>query len=132
MRNYAIDFDGSGDIELANSADDAIGSVARFLKAHGWEAGGAITVPAQVTGDPAALLAEDITPQRLPAELATLGVTADAAPAQPAALIDLVTPGAATEYRLGFQNFFVLTRYNRSTFYACAVLDLAAVLRAAH
>jgi len=53
-----------------------------------------------------------------------------AIPARPAALIDLVTPGAATEYRLGYGNFYVITRYNRSSFYAAAVMDLAAVLRA--
>ena len=53
-----------------------------------------------------------------------------AIPDRPAALIDLVTPGAATEYRLGYGNFYVITRYNRSSFYAAAVMDLAAVLRA--
>jgi len=45
------------------------------------------------------------------------------------ALIDLETPGAATEYRLGLRNFYVLTRYNRSAFYAAAVHDLARELR---
>ena len=47
---------------------------------------------------------------------------------QPAALIDLVTPDAPTEYRLGYQNFYVITRYNRSSFYAAAVMDLAEAL----
>jgi membrane-bound lytic murein transglycosylase B len=46
-----------------------------------------------------------------------------------AALIDLVTPGAATEYWLGFDNFYVITRYNRSSFYAMAVFQLAEALR---
>ena len=46
-----------------------------------------------------------------------------------AALIDLVSPNAATEYRVGYGNFFVITRYNRSSFYAAAVMDLAAELR---
>jgi membrane-bound lytic murein transglycosylase B len=132
MRNYAVDFDGSGHIDLADSAEDAIGSVARFLRAHGWEPGESIAMPVQVAGDPAPLIAEGILPQRLPADMSAFGVQTEGAPAKPAALIDLVTPGAATEYRLGFNNFFVLTRYNRSTFYATAVLDLAAVLRAAH
>ena len=52
----------------------------------------------------------------------------DLLPEHPAALIDLVTPQAATEYRLGYQNFYVITRYNRSSFYAAAVIDLAAAL----
>ena len=45
-------------------------------------------------------------------------------------MIDLPTPEADTEYRLGFNNFYVLTRYNRSSFYAAAVMDLAEALRA--
>ena len=49
---------------------------------------------------------------------------------RPAALIDLITPEAPTEYRLGYRNFYVITRYNRSSFYAAAVMDLAAALRA--
>ena len=48
----------------------------------------------------------------------------------PAALIDLVSPNAATEYRLGYNNFYVITRYNRSSFYASAVMDLATGLQA--
>ncbi|TSA00465.1 MAG: lytic murein transglycosylase B [Rhodocyclaceae bacterium] len=52
-----------------------------------------------------------------------------AIPDQPAALIDFVTPQATTEYRLGYRNFYVITRYNRSSFYAAAVMDLAAALR---
>jgi len=49
-----------------------------------------------------------------------------------AALIDLVTPGATTEYWLGFDNFYVITRYNRSSFYAMSVFQLAEALRTAH
>jgi membrane-bound lytic murein transglycosylase B len=45
-------------------------------------------------------------------------------------LIDFVTPDAVTQYRLGYRNFYVITRYNRSSFYAAAVMDLATALRA--
>ena len=48
-----------------------------------------------------------------------------------AALIDLVTPDAPTEYRLGYQNFFVITRYNRSSFYATSVYEFAQALKQA-
>ena len=48
----------------------------------------------------------------------------------PQQLIELETPGRPSEYRLGFDNFYVITRYNRSSFYASAVADLAAALRA--
>ena len=47
----------------------------------------------------------------------------------PVALIELESPGAATEYRLGLRNFYVLTRYNRSALYASAVFDLAQEIR---
>ena len=50
---------------------------------------------------------------------------------RPAALIDLVSPGQATEYWAGFDNFFVITRYNRSSFYAMSVFQLAEALREA-
>ena len=46
------------------------------------------------------------------------------------ALIDLASPGAATEYRLGLRNFYVLTRYNRSSHYAASVYDLAQEIKA--
>ena len=91
----------------------------------------ALVAVIQNSGDPAALVAEGIRPVRLPAEMAAFGVQTEGAPARPAALIDLTSPDAPTEYRLGFNNFFVLTRYNRSSFYAAAVMDLAERLRAA-
>ncbi|HZV55304.1 MAG TPA: lytic murein transglycosylase B [Rhodocyclaceae bacterium] len=132
VRSYAVDFDGDGRIDLAGSADDAIGSVGRFLAEHGWSTGEEIARSVKVSGgDTPVLLAEGIHPARLPAEMAPFGVQADGAPALRAALIDLTTPDAPTEYRLGFNNFFVLTRYNRSTFYAAAIIDLASALKAA-
>jgi len=133
MRQWAVDFDGSGRTDLASSADDAIGSVANFLREHGWQQGEPVTTRVEIDGDPKSLIDEGIRPVRLPAEMATLGVRAaslaDVAQ-QPAALIDLVTPAAPTEYWLGYQNFFVITRYNRSSFYAMAVYQLAEALRA--
>jgi membrane-bound lytic murein transglycosylase B len=133
VRSYAVDFDHDHHIDLSTSAEDAIGSVAHFLYQHGWESGDVISLPAKVSRDGSApLLAEGILPTRLPAEMAAFGVDAEGAPEKAAALIDLTTPDAPTEYRLGFNNFYVLTRYNRSSFYAAAVTDLAEALHAAH
>lgn len=132
VREYAVDFDGDGRVDLASNAVDTIGSVARFLSQHGWVEGQIIARAVQVNGDPAPLVAEGIRPARLPTEMTGFGVDVGDAPPLPAALIDLATPEAATEYRLGFNNFFVLTRYNRSSFYAAAVMDLAETLRAAY
>ncbi len=131
-RNWAVDFNGDQTVDL-NNADDAIGSVARFLAEHGWEKGGPIMAPANADEASAApLLAEGIRPQRLPSALRALGVNMPADVAeQAAALIDLVTPDAPTEYRLGYQNFFVITRYNRSSFYATSVYEFAQALKQA-
>jgi len=130
IRAYATDFDGDGRIDLTGSADDAIGSVANFLKEHGWENGGPVTVKVGAGGTaPEALSAEGILPQRRPQEMTSMGVEVSAdAPDAPAALIDLVTPDAPTEYWLGYQNFYTITRYNRSSFYAMAVWQFAQTL----
>ena len=132
IRRYAVDGDGDGQIDLSLDAADAISSVANFLSVHGWQADQPIWQTAQAEPERVVeLLTEGIAPTRTPAQLAAWGVTAEAAPELPSALIDLVTPSQPTEYRLGFRNFYALTRYNRSSFYAMAVADLAAALRQA-
>lgn len=135
-RRWAVDFDGDGAARLRSSPVDAIGSVANFLKEHGWASGEPIMFSAEIgTADVSALLAAGIKPSRSLAELAAAGVTvrADPAPraAALAALIALDSPDRPSEYRAGLDNFYVLTRYNRSSFYASAVNDLAEALRAA-
>ncbi len=134
IRRFAVDFDGDGSIDLVDSPDDAIGSVANFLKEHGWEPGGPVTlkVSAGETA-PQALIAEGILPQRRPMEMASFGINLPPdTPDAPAALIDLVTPDAAMEYWLGYKNFYVITRYNRSSFYAMTVFQFAQVLKERH
>ncbi|MBL8366877.1 MAG: lytic murein transglycosylase B [Candidatus Accumulibacter sp.] len=131
QRRYAVDFDGDNRVDLRNSTADAIGSVARYLQQYGWQKGAPVAVPARVNGDPAALIAAGIKPVLTVKELLARGVfsAADDDPQRAAALIDLETPGQATEYWLGFDNFYVITRYNRSSFYAMSVFQLAEVLR---
>jgi len=136
LRRYAVDFDGDSVIDLTNSVEDAIGSVASFLAAHGWQKGDPIAVPVR--------LPDNLPPQTLalwletgirPA-LSTLTLLAAGVAAEPfegadrnATLIDLVTPDAPVEYWLGFENFYVITRYNRSSFYAMAVFQLAEAIK---
>jgi membrane-bound lytic murein transglycosylase B len=135
VRNFAVDFDGDGRIDLENSPADAIGSIAHYLQVHGWQPGAPVAVPAQLAGEaPAELLAADITPTFLPEELAQHGVRAARGENHPekAALIELASPDTAPEYWLGYQNFYVITRYNRSSFYAMAVFQLGEVLRLRH
>lgn len=130
QRRYAVDFDGDRKVDLAGSVDDAIGSVGRFLEQHGWVAGQAIATPAQLTGEPdQRWLEAGIRPTLDPTELKTQGVRSTAPTEGKVALIDLITPGKATEYWLGHDNFYVITRYNRSSFYAMSVFQLSEEIR---
>ena len=131
QRRYAVDFDGDDRIDLRNNVTDAIGSVARFLQQHGWQKGMPVAVPARVSGDPARLIAAGIKPSTSIREMVKQDIFASGDAELPAALIDLVTPDAATEYWVSFENFFVITRYNRSSFYAMSVFQLAEALRTA-
>ncbi|MGH8673666.1 MAG: lytic murein transglycosylase B [Burkholderiales bacterium] len=132
---FAVDFDGDGHVDLSGNPADAIGSVANFLKQHGWKPGEIVVLEAEVKGDAVRAYADgSVLPRHTLEELAKAGATPRVAGAPvglKAALIELETPGRASEFRLGFDNFYVLTRYNRSSFYATAVSDLAAALRAA-
>ena len=134
VRRYAVDFDGSGRIDLQKSAADAIGSVANFLKQHGWQPGGETALPVRLTGEAWRAYAEGgVEPKHAVAALLRAGVELVGAEEPPAdaraALVALETPGRSSEYRLGLQNFYVITRYNRSSFYAAAVADLAHELK---
>ncbi len=130
---YAVDFDRDGHIDLSNSVDDAIGSVAAYLAAHDWHAGEAIAQPLPLTdAPPQALLDAGIKPSLRTDALAALPLKQSPnAPTLAWALVDLVTPGGATEYWMGFDNFYAITRYNRSSFYGMAVFQLGEAIRKA-
>jgi membrane-bound lytic murein transglycosylase B len=128
-RRFAVDFDGDGHINLASSPADAIGSIGNFLKSHGWVQGQPVAFGAEVTGDDWRKLAGGgIVPATRVADLQSYGVklAANLPGDTLCALIELETPGQPSDFRVTLQNFFVLTRYNRSNLYAAAVLDLAA------
>ena len=132
---YAVDLDGDGKQDLSGSFADAIGSVANFLKAHGWETGQAVAYPARVQGEKyRELIDAGIKPAYRYGELANFGVSAagESKADAPCALIELETPGEASEYLVVLTNFYVLTRYNRSSMYAAAVLELAQAVKAAY
>ncbi|MCZ7564884.1 MAG: lytic murein transglycosylase B [Burkholderiales bacterium] len=131
-RRFAVDFDRDGRRDLLGSAADAIGSVANFLREHGWVPDAPVAFPARVRGEAfLAYLDGGVTPRHAAAALRAAGVAFDAAVPDDArcVLVELATPDAAPEYRVGLHNFYVLTRYNRSSFYASTVLDLAAAIR---
>ena len=137
-RRYAVDYDGNGKINLRESFIDSIGSIGNFLKGHGWVAGAPIAFAAKLEGEAwKPLLDQDILPHSRVGDLPKYGITSETLGAQrvPAdtlfTFVDLVTPGQPTEYWVGLQNFYVITRYNRSSFYAMSVMQLAEAIRGA-
>ncbi len=123
---YGTDFNGDGRINLHDPVD-AIGSVARFLALHGWVRQLAPTAAVDLlNAQLEQLLVPDITPSFTQPQLFYFG----AKPRTPLsmwekyALIELQNGDAENEYVLGSRNFYVLTRYNRSSYYAMAVLAL--------
>jgi membrane-bound lytic murein transglycosylase B len=137
IRQYAIDFDGDGRIDLRNSAIDAIGSVANFLVKHGWKRDEPIVFPASI--EPAAgngweaYIGRGLEAKFGAEELRSAGVVpgVEPPPELPLGLVDLQNGFEPTEYWLGAANFFALTRYNRSFFYAMSVIDLGRAVRTA-
>lgn len=135
FNRYAVDFDGDGRIDLNASAADVIGSVANFLAAHGWQRGMPVTFEVAVPVDTrarATLLAPDIVPSFSAAQMAELGAELDAAGRRHEgllALVELQNGAEAPSYVAGTRNFYVLTRYNWSSYYAMAVLELGEAVR---
>jgi len=141
IRAYGVDFDGDGKVDLRTSAEDTIGSVAHFLRERGWERGRPVLW--RVGGDPRSrrvLTAKGDGDPGLKHRLGDLLeaglrplVKTSATKAErdtKVLLVDLPTPDCATEYRIGFRNFYVITRYNRSFFYAMAVTELGHAVKA--
>lgn len=138
IRKFAVDFDGDGKIDLRNSPVDAIGSVARFLVEHGWKRGEPVVFPATVSSTESARGWDMFIGQGLEAkfkldELKTAGVTPSVEPPSDMqfGLVDLQNGDQPTEYWLGAANFFAITQYNRSFFYAMSVVDLGRAVRIA-
>ena len=136
---YAVDFDQGGGIDLISDPADAIGSVASYLAAKGWVRGQPAHFPLQLPPDlPQAsldtLLGPDITPTFTADQLVAMGLPLlpqARAYAGKLAVVQLPNAGAAPDYVLGTDNFYVITRYNQSAFYALAVIELGEVVAAA-
>ncbi len=125
-------FDGEGAVDLIHSAPDAIASIGHFLAGHGWVAGAPAWFQLQLPQhlNPTVLrelLAPDIVPTFRAWQLRAAGIAllpeAQAYPGK-LAVVQLPNADAAPDYVLGTDNFFALTRYNKSAFYALAVLEL--------
>lgn len=126
-RRYAVDFDGDGKINLWDSTADVVGSVASYLREFGWVWGQPITVPARISGTQyAQVLEAGLKPQFTMQQMQAAGVEAtEELPADFRAGLFALDAKQGREYWLSFNNFYVITRYNRSKNYAMAVAQLA-------
>ncbi len=133
---YGVDFDGDGIVDLRGSAADAIGSVANFLVEHGWDRNntGPAVFPANVAPSLAWQgLLGGLEARYRPGELDGAGVaTRTALPdGRLYGLVDLQNGADPTEYWVANANFFAITKYNRSYFYAMSVIELGRAVRLA-
>jgi membrane-bound lytic murein transglycosylase B len=127
---HAVDFDGDGRIDLFNSPADAIGSVANYFKAFQWRTGMPTHYPVSLSAqtDMDSLMAPDILPTFSVASFMAKGATLEGAALShngPLALIELRNGNNAPSYVAGTENFYAITRYNWSSYYAMAVIELA-------
>ncbi|MEP6826228.1 MAG: lytic murein transglycosylase, partial [Ramlibacter sp.] len=127
---WAVDFDGDGRVDLARSPADVIGSVASYFKGYGWIPGMPTHYPVSFdpqTLDKEALLAPDILPTFGVASFTAKGAVLEGQALQhagPLALVELQNGGDTPSYVAGTENFYVITRYNWSSYYAMAVIEL--------
>lgn len=134
INRWAVDFDGDGHVDLATSAADAIGSVARYLNYFGWQRGAPTHFNVRAPDDAAnreLLLGPDILPLFSAEEFVERGATLTAegrAHAGPLALVELQNGDAPPSHVAGTRNFWAVTRYNWSSYYALAVIDLGAAV----
>lgn len=126
-RRNAVDFNGDGKIDLMNGAEDAIGSVANYLRQYGWKPGEPVAVRAKVEE---VKRPDDVGAARSLYAWRQLGVTPQVQVNDDvyAYLLDFTLP-KGKEYWFGFNNFAVITTYNNSSYYAMSVYQLALELR---
>jgi membrane-bound lytic murein transglycosylase B len=131
VANFARDYDGDGKVDLWNSLPDICASVANYFVAHGWQKGGPVALHAEVAADAHALMPEGLVPAYPLQQLAGWGyrIADKLDPMTPATLITL--DGAdGPETWITFENFYAISRYNRSPLYSLAVYQLSQAIAA--
>lgn len=132
IKKWAVDAEQKGHVDLYQSVPDALSSIANFLNHHGWQANLPVFIETSLSPTTAAPLVDGgLEPTLSPQELLQKGIhlPLESSPEVILGVIDLVDePSGQTEYRLATPNFFALTAYNRSYFYASSVADFACAL----
>ena len=130
-RRYAVDADANGRIDLWNDWPDVCASVGNYLKEHGWNAGEPVLEEATVLPEkPDDLDGRKLALSETVGSLAAKGVNFDAElPADAPAILIAADEPDGVHWRVGYNNFFVITRYNHSALYAMAVFELAAAVK---
>lgn len=130
-RRYAIDADGDGHVDLWTNWDDVCASVGNYLKEHGWNYGEPVLTDAHVGLDkPSDLDGRKLDLSETVGSLKAAGVSFDSTLPQDApALLIAADETDGTHWRVGYNNFYVITRYNHSAMYAMAVYELAAAVK---
>ncbi len=132
-RQFARDYDGDGFADIWNNKSDAIKSVANYFKAHGWQSGQDVMHPLTykpVTSSKSsaeALINSSKRPYVTVKELSAMGFSTGQVKLDAnTKAVPLRYQGAEKEeYWVGFNNFYVITRYNRSRLYARSVWELS-------
>jgi membrane-bound lytic murein transglycosylase B len=130
FHDFAVDFNGDGVRDLWNPAD-AIGSIANYFARNGWQRGGAVAVPAAVNSGAYANMPDGYKVKYSSGSLAAQGIMPKyGRPEGEAYLLALSSvPGGYKEPWIGYHNFYTITRYNHSNYYAMAVHLLAQGVR---
>jgi membrane-bound lytic murein transglycosylase B len=133
---FGVDFDGDGQVDLLNSPADAIGSVANYIKGFGWRTGMPTHYPVAFAPqrlDLDTLLAPDILPSFTVSSMTAKGAVLKEEALNhigPLALVELENGSRPRSYVAGTENFYVITRYNWSSYYAMAVIELGQAVKA--
>lgn len=135
-RKLAVDFDGDGKRDLIDNVDDAIGSIANYFKANGWQTGAPVATRAHIVSqDYDSIVNKDLNTNSTLGEIAKKGLVPREAnvflAGTPASAIRLQGENGG-EFWLGFTNFYVITKYNRSVLYAMAAYQLSQEVKAAY
>lgn len=137
VARWGVDYDGDKTIDLVGSTDDVIGSVANYFKGYGWIPGMPTHYPVRFDPDRLdldALLAPDILPTFSVASFQARGAILEGAALEhkgPLALVELQNGEDPPTYVAGTENFYAITRYNWSSYYAMAVIELGSEVRQA-